>query len=200
MAFLLPSATRSMTKVMFSVCLLTGGVHVVQNFSTRCPTDLVGGGVVPVVQIFTTRCPTDLVLLPVGGGGGVQGEFFFQIFFPWIFSNNFSGGGGPEFYFFQFYFFGWGGGGSGCYTTGVPLLPPPSPTQKKKFQTIFFSEFFCLFLFFQSWPGGARAVRLLRSRRRTVLFRSSLWFIILNLRALLLQYHAVSAVQLQPHS
>ena len=30
---------------MFTVCLFTGGgVPVIQNFVTRCPTDLAGGG------------------------------------------------------------------------------------------------------------------------------------------------------------
>ena len=68
-----------MTKVMFSVCLSTegGGVRVVPNFATRCPTVLAGRG----------------------GGWGVPEIFFSQIFFPKFFpeySSIIFRGEGPE--------------------------------------------------------------------------------------------------------
>ena len=101
-----------MTKVMFSVCLSKGGggIPVVPNFATRCPTVLAGRGV-PGVPNFATRCPTVLA-----GGGGWQ-------------EKNFWGGLGTE------------------STAGSE--PPGSRSGRR----------------------GARVVRLLWSRRRTVLMK-----------------------------
>ena len=59
---------------VFSLSVRGGGVPVVQNFATRCPTDLLGGGT--VVQNFATRCPTDLLR-----GGGPK-FFFYKYFSP----------------------------------------------------------------------------------------------------------------------
>ena len=102
----LPPANEVWGKVMFSVCLLTGGgVPVVQNFATRCPTDLGGGS-----QIFFFRChlwwgvPKFFFLVslpvpfPVGGGVSicntteVPPRFFWNFFF----TKKARGGGGGE--------------------------------------------------------------------------------------------------------
>ena len=108
LGFFSPPAIRSTTKVMFSVCLFTGGVPVVQNFATRCPTDLLGEEGVPVVQNFATRCPTDLL-----GGGS---EF-------WMFRlSGVLGGGGPKKKFVQIFFFCVFGDDQAGGTGGTPLV------------------------------------------------------------------------------
>ena len=80
---------------VFSLSVHRGGVPVVQNFATRCPTDLLGG--VPLVQNFATRCPTDLL------GGGSQIIFFSRIFFPVPLPMGWAGG--SQLFFFSRIFF-----------------------------------------------------------------------------------------------
>ena len=118
---------------MFLLCLSVtgGGVPVVQNFATRCPTDLLEGGGGPVVQNFATRCPTDLL-------------GFFPKFFSGVTSSATScEAWGLKFFFLQFFF---------SVSLPVPLPVGGEESRKKNFSKFFSPKFFfwCHF----RWGGG----------------------------------------------
>ena len=171
------------------------GAPVIQNFATKCPTDLAGG--IPVVQIFATRCPTDIAGGPKkkkfgvtsgatsgGGGGGSQKVFFIlkSLLVPLPMPLPV---GGPKFFFLVSLLVTLPVGGWGVAKFFFPVsLPEPLPVggggpdvtlPRYPFFSIFFcfltNIFFVFFCVLGHDQTGARAVHLLRSRRRTVLFK-----------------------------